>query len=179
MKFILNDGGRAAAGYRGTAGDCVTRAVAIASGRPYQEIYQLLSSGAGSERRSRGRSARNGIFTSRKWFKAAMESLGFRWVPTMHIGSGCQVHLTDGELPMGRLVVSVSKHYTAVIDGVIHDTWNPEREIAVFSQFEGWQTADLKPGEQRNQNGVFSIRRRCVYGYWELVTSVPEPTSAA
>jgi hypothetical protein len=29
---------------------------------------------------------------------------------------------------MGRLVVAVSKHYTAVIDGVIHDTHNPQRE---------------------------------------------------
>jgi len=43
-------------------------------------------------------------------------------VPTMAIGSGCKVHLADGELPPGRLVVSVSKHYTAVTDGVIHDT---------------------------------------------------------
>ena len=37
----------------------------------------------------------------------------------MHIGSGCKVHLRDGELPSGRLVVSVSKHMVAVVDGVI------------------------------------------------------------
>jgi hypothetical protein len=45
----------------------------------------------------------------------------------MQIGSGCKVHLRDGELPTGRLVVFVSKHYTAVIDGVIHDTYDPSR----------------------------------------------------
>jgi len=43
----------------------------------------------------------------------------------MAIGSRCKVHLADGELPPGRLVVSVSKHYAAVIDGVIHDTHDP------------------------------------------------------
>jgi len=39
----------------------------------------------------------------------------------MTIGSGCQVHLREGELPSGRLMVQVSKHVVAVIDGVIHD----------------------------------------------------------
>ncbi len=51
-----------------------------------------------------------------------MASLGFAWTPTMRIGSGCTFHLTDGELPTGRLVVAISNHYTAVIDGVIHTT---------------------------------------------------------
>jgi hypothetical protein len=37
------------------------------------------------------------------------------------------VHLRDGELPMGRLVVSVSKHTTAVIDGIIRDNHDPSR----------------------------------------------------
>jgi hypothetical protein len=56
--------------------------------------------------------------------------LGFRWTPTMHIGQGCKVHLRAGELPMGRLVVSVSKHFTCVIDGTIYDTHNPHRNGA-------------------------------------------------
>lgn len=66
-----------------------------------------------------------------------MESLGWKWHPTMFIGQGCKVHLRDGELPTGKLIVSVSRHICAVIDGVIHDTENPSR------------------------NG-----NRCVYGYW-------------
>jgi hypothetical protein len=32
----------------------------------------------------------------------------------MAIGSGCKIHLADGELPPGRLVVSVSNHYAVV-----------------------------------------------------------------
>ena len=43
------------------------------------------------------------------------------------IGSGCRVHLRAEELPPGRLIVSVSRHLVAVIDGVIHDTLDCSR----------------------------------------------------
>jgi hypothetical protein len=155
MQFVYDDGGRREAGFQGDAGDCVARAIAIASGRPYGEIYAALADGSGTQRKSKGkktgRTARNGIHVRRKWFKDYMHSLGFQWVPTMGIGTGCKVHLHDGELPAGRLVVSVSKHYTAVIDGVVRDTHNPQREERMF-----WA------------DGTNSIMRRCVYGYWIL-----------
>jgi len=173
MKFVKTDGGRAAAGFKGIAGDCVTRAVAIASGKPYQEVYDALAAGNATQRKTkrtaktgRGvRTAREGIYMHRKWFKDYMASLGFAWVPTMRIGSGCTVHLADGELPMGRLVVRVSKHSCAVIDGVIHDAYDPSRETHCIRQDDGSQ---LKVGEWRNSNGICWIERRCVYGYWIL-----------
>lgn len=135
MRFNQDDGGRRAAGFSGTAGDCVTRAVAIASGRPYREVYDRLADinaryrGRGKRaRKSRDiRSARNGVWTKSIAFDRYMKELGATWVPTMQIGSGCTVHLRDGELPDGRLVVSVSKHLVAVIDGVMHDTHDPSR----------------------------------------------------
>lgn len=176
MPFVYDDGGRKESGRKGNAGDCVCRAIAIASRRPYEAIYGSLAAGTGAERttkgRPRGRTARSGIHTSRKWFKDFMRALGFQWVPCMAIGSGCKVHLSTGELPVGRLVVAVSGHYTAVIDGTIHDTYDPQREMAIFRQFPGWQDAQLKPGEQRNQNGIFTVARRCVYGYWKLQEAV-------
>jgi hypothetical protein len=92
-----------------------------------------------------------------------MAALGWRWIPTMHIGSGCKVHLHDGELPMGRLVVSVSRHLTAVIDGVIHDTHDPQREVHTVEPNRG---QELRAGQWRNPNGVCSVSRRCVYGYF-------------
>ena len=57
-----------------------------------------------------------------------MNQLGWIWHPTMSIGQGCKVHLKENELPKGRLVVSVSHHETAVIDGVLHDTYDCTRE---------------------------------------------------
>ena len=105
--FVYNDGGREAAGYKGTAGDCVCRSIAIAAQLPYQQVYDRLAEGNASQRKStrtgkKSRSARNGINTTRKWFKDYMLELGFVWTPTMQIGSGCQVHLKAEELPSGR-----------------------------------------------------------------------------
>ena len=135
MQFIYNDGGRKQAGYKGTTGDCVARAIAIPSGLPYKEVYDALANGNANQRKSKHtrkttghkRSARNGIYTSRKWFKDYMKSLGFSWVSTMGIGTGCKVHLTAEELPKGTIICRVSRHYTTVIDGVINDTYDPSR----------------------------------------------------
>lgn len=128
MRFTFNDGGRAAAGYRGETRDCVVRAIAIATEQSYSAVYEAINALAALERprRKRRSSARTGVQipTVRRY----MESIGWRWTPTMQIGSGCKVHLRDGELPSGRLVVSVSKHSCAVIDGVIHDTHDPSRD---------------------------------------------------
>jgi hypothetical protein len=40
-------------------------------------------------------------------------------------------------MPSGRLVVRLSRHLTAMIDGIVHDTYDPRREGT-----------------------------RCVYGWW-------------
>lgn len=129
MKFVIDDGGRAAAGFRGQTGDCVCRAIAIAAERPYAEVYAALNGAADRERPRRGKkrsSARTGVHkvTIRRY----LTDLGWHWVPTMQIGSGCKVHLCGGELPSGRLIVSVSRHLVAVIDGVVHDTHDPSRD---------------------------------------------------
>jgi len=139
MDWHYSDGGRAAAGYKGEAGDCATRAVAIAAQMPYQQVYDDLNELAKTERRGtrkKGRSnARAGVYVAT--LKRYMSELGWQWVPTMQIGGGCTVHLRSEELPAGRIVARVSRHYCAVIDGVIHDTHDPSRDGT-----------------------------RCVYGYW-------------
>ena len=129
MDFVFHDGGRVAAGYRGATGDCVTRSIAIATGKPYQEVYIALNRLAETERvgkrKKRRSSSRTGVF--RRTYQHYLESLGWQWTSTMSIGSGCQVHLRASELPSGPLIVKVSRHLTAVIDGVLHDTHNCSR----------------------------------------------------
>src|SRR5580700_3900540 len=111
MRFQFDDGGRAKAGYRGKTGDCVCRAIAIATEMPYQAVYDLLNEHSGQERitkrRTKRGSARTGVhkITTRR----VLDNLGWKWTPTMQIGSGCKVHLRSDELPRGRLVVSVSR----------------------------------------------------------------------
>lgn len=152
MEFVYDDGGRAKAGFKGRTEDCVVRAIAIAAELPYREVYNELQAdtnwlrdfGRKSKLRDRLRmdkafkrgSVRDGAY--KRIFHDYILSLGWQWTPTMHIGSGCRVHLRSDELPSGRLIVSLSKHLAAVIDGVLHDLEDCSREGT-----------------------------RCVYGYWQ------------
>lgn len=131
MKYKYNDGGRSEH-FKGHVGDCVTRAIVIASGLPYKKVYDdlfKLSKDFNKVKTKRYKSEshpRHGVH--RKVYDDYILSLGFTWVPTMLFGKGCQVHLKSEELPKGRLIVAVSKHMTCVIDGVIYDTYDPSRE---------------------------------------------------
>lgn len=116
--YVRDDGGRAAAGHRGKTGDCVIRAISIAAGLPYQKVYDDIHALYGG--------ATEGV--PRKVYEPYIVSLGFRWVPTMEIGGGCKVHLRPEELPPGRLIVRVTRHLCAVIDGTIHDIYDPSRD---------------------------------------------------
>jgi hypothetical protein len=137
MKHVYNDGGSEG----GKRKDCVVRAIAIATEKPYAEIRDQINHLA-DEVYFDGSDASTGVHKA--LYKAYLKSLGWLWTPTMRIGSGCTVHLRDGELPMGRLIVSVSRHLVAVIDGVIHDTYDCSRG-----------------------------GKRCVYGYWIKPGSPP------
>lgn len=144
LPYRYDDAGRSSR--TASTRDCVTRAIAIAAELPYERVWKEIAAGNASQRRTRGtakvsgvESADRGVMTSRKWFKDYMRSLGFSWTPTMAIGQGTTVHLRQGELPMGRLVVMVSRHSLAVIDGVMRDIHDPSRDGT-----------------------------RCVYGYWRL-----------
>lgn len=148
IPFQYNDGGRAAAGFKGSADDCVCRAIAIASGRSYQEVYDAINEAGKAEQhvrgkvgrqfaRGKGSSARTGVI--KRTTRALLASMGWHWVPIMGIGTGCTVHLRADELPKGRIIVALSRHMAAVVDGVLHDTHDCSRDGT-----------------------------RCVYGYWTL-----------
>lgn len=130
MQWVYNDGGRAQAGYKGNASDCVTRAIAIALELPYQEVYDALNVLAKRERTGKRKrtksSSRNGVY--KQTYERFLKERGWVWTPTMFIGSGCKVHLHAAELPTGRLIVCVSGHVVAVIDGVAHDTGDSSRD---------------------------------------------------
>ncbi len=138
MDWEYNDGGREGAGFYGETRDCVIRSISIAMGMPYQQVYDDLIFLAKKEKKVPGNhrsSPRHGVYKAT--YKRYIKNLGWHWTPTMYIGSGCRVHLRKKELPGGSLIVSVSKHLVAVVDGVIQDTYDCSRD------------------------GM-----RCVYGFW-------------
>jgi hypothetical protein len=140
---VITDGGRAEAGFQGKTGDCVSRALAIATEVPYRQCYDLVA--AMNWHHGLPRSARNGAISKggRGGDKEFLDDL-FEWEPLMQVGSGCRVHLHGDELPGGRIIARVTRHLVAVIDGVLHDTYDASR------------------------GGT-----RCVYGVWHVDAPVP------
>jgi hypothetical protein len=122
----FNDGGRKAAGFKGQTGDCVCRAISIASGLDYKAVYKELNYRISMELTSSTSSARTGV--GRYVYQPYLEELGFSWVPTMKVGQGTTVHLVADELPSGMIIARLSKHLCAVKDGVVQDTGDPSRE---------------------------------------------------
>ena len=138
MEYTFDDGGRALAGHKGLAGDCTVRAIAIATEQPYQRVYDaLFDLNRNTPKRGPRKSSPRDGNTRMATIKEYMAGLGWKWKACVSIGSGCKVHLRAEELPGGRIVTRLSKHLCAVIDGVIHDSYDPQRDGT-----------------------------RCVYGYW-------------
>lgn len=126
MKLIVTDGGRKDAGLRGNwAGDCVIRSIALASDVPYKRIYGHFKMMLANEL---GYVPEDGILTQKPAFKRYMVASGFVWNITCRIGSRERVHMNAKELPKGRLVLSLSKHYSCVIDHVIYDSYDPSND---------------------------------------------------
>lgn len=118
MEFKYNDGGRSNY-FKGNAGDCVTRAIAIATGLDYKEVYDTIKD-------LLQHTPRNGL--KKNETRDIMEYFGFTWVPLMTIGGGCHYHLKADDLPNGTIVVKLSHHLSCIKDGVINDTFNPSRD---------------------------------------------------
>lgn len=147
MEFKFATGGRENYFKGQNVGDCVTRAICNASGKDYKEVYDRLfvltktRRYSKRERHYRHESPRNGVFT-RVAKKYIEQELGWVWVPCMGIGTGCQVHLDEDELPKtGNYILNLSHHFTCIKDGVLYDTYDCSRD-----------------------------GNRCVYGYWREPT---------
>lgn len=119
----MSDGGRAAAGFKGQAGDCVVRAAAIVTGLPYKEVHIAYSDWLGYDADNPNGSERD-HFNSRRF----LISLGFKWIPLMKVGSGCNTHLNSDELPSGKIIARLSRHVVAVINGIVYDTYDCSRD---------------------------------------------------
>ena len=145
INFIYATGGREAYFKAADVRDCVVRAIANATGLDYLVVYNGINEEAKRERASKRKgkksSARNGVYTdtAKRYIERA---LGWVWVPCMTIGSGCQTHIKEGELPSkGSYILNLSKHFSCWKDNSLLDTYDCSRGGS-----------------------------RCVYGYWREPT---------
>ena len=134
MDFVWNDGGRAAAGFVGSAGDCVTRAIAIATGKKYRTVYDALAKVTCA-------SPRNGVVVGKS--ESYLHSRGWERY------SADDTPFDPQTLPDGIVIVQLHKgsrrsgHMCTVIDHVVHDTWNAAEDDYCIRQY--WTHPDRAP----------------------------------
>lgn len=131
--LVPDDGGREDAGFVGVTNmDCVTRSIAIATGRPYDQVLGMVNEANGELGGPAGNAADTGAYglvTAK-----LMYELGWPEVP---IRNGARLTLEDLQGPLDEYEVLVVEtqfptqvtpekteltfHLTAIIDGVVHD----------------------------------------------------------
>ena len=131
--YRYDDGGRAAAGYRGKTGDCVVRAIAICAREEYLAVYRTMAqhmksngyaaSGNAYATRERNRKAprRRGQLTAKRVQDRVLESYGFHKV---RLPSGERPTFTEAHRRYGDCIVGTTKHLAAIVEGVLRDTFD-------------------------------------------------------
>jgi hypothetical protein len=130
LKFVYDDGGREASGVNTEADDlfgCVCRAITIASQRPYREVFDDLRKIGwfpGVARKDASGQLHPHLEDEAERIEKYLGERGWTWVQTKWPGQPGPP-LCIGTLPGGRLIVRVSHHLAAVIDGELHDINSP------------------------------------------------------
>ena len=115
--YHYNDGGRAKAGFK-SENDCGVRAVAIACQLTYEESRKRLKKASKAGKMGSGQISK-GIY--KQDMTAALKEIGWVWCPAPKLQARkARYH----DLPRGRVIARMAKHYVAVIDGEINDTWD-------------------------------------------------------
>lgn len=136
VRFKWNDGGRSIAGFVGLTGDCVPRAIAIATGIAYRDVYAAMH-----ERSST--SPRRGV--TRSVYGPYLEEKG--WTVRKAIGLPLNTELLVHGPPDGVRIIGCAKengtrnHLFSWIHGELHDTWDP-RDDSEYCATEFWIPKD-------------------------------------
>ena len=182
--YQYDDGGRKAAGRR-SKGDCVARAIALITQRPYEECYKRLANA--QKDAGFARSANNGV--SKKVSRRIFEEAGLVKVKQ---GRGPKLTLGEAYARYGNCIVSTRRHVIALIDGAVHDTWDsrfthkPVRGWTTGEYFicedcaikaavnEGWIAADVCSSEEAglivkriHKPGSIDAQLLCPECYWK------------
>ena len=133
IDYRYDDGGRAAAGYRGKTGDCVVRAIAICAREDYRAVYLTMAehmkrngyAASGNAYATRERNSktprRRGQLTARRVQDRVLEAYGFRKV---RLPAGERPTFTEAHHQFGDCIVVTTKHVAAIVDGALRDTFD-------------------------------------------------------
>lgn len=146
-KFRYNDGGRKAAGFEGGVADCVTRALAIETGRPYDQIRrEVLALAPDAE------TAGVNVFGAE--FEQYMRERHDRvFVPMRYA-----MRVADFPEYYGFIVLT-KNHVTAVQVGVVEDVFDCGNELARGYWVVGDRHFDVIDANnvKLNKNGALNL----------------------
>jgi hypothetical protein len=119
--YKFSDGGRAKAGYKGVAGDCAVRAIAIALGLDYKAVYVQVAKA--NKDCGRANSARYGVHVN--VMTEVLKSYGWIWQQSPKF-VGRKAKCSD---LMGTVIARQARHFVAVIDGIPHDIFDSSQKM--------------------------------------------------
>lgn len=144
IPYYYNDGGRHYAGYKGTTGDCVCRALCIAEGLDYKSTYKMMIEFAtehnqmiqsaqksmGNYREVRLSHPRTGY--SNVLLAKLFENYGYTYVKLPKINRRYH-RIADIEdmLIYGTHILQMKKHVVTCIDGKLFDSWDSRERIVL------------------------------------------------
>ena len=142
IDFVINDGGRKEAGYKGTTGDCVVRAYCIITGTDYATAHDLfydrtmewLSKANTRQQRAavkklKGQTGKGAVVggkmgvwpeVSQRIFKAA----GLVKAKGARNPDGTWLTYSEAHEQYGNCIVHSSHHMAALKDGALQDLWD-------------------------------------------------------
>lgn len=128
LPWQQNDGGRKAAGYKGTTRDCVVRALAIVTDEPYKKVYKELYALAKAHpvwrqvRDPKRCSPRLGVYSQHS--SMFLTARGWKWVPAKDlVPNEGNINAFPDLGP--KAIINIPRHFMAIVDGVVHDQWSP------------------------------------------------------
>lgn len=111
-------------GKKAKKGDCVIRAFAIASDKTWLEAFDILTENA--------RKTYN-VPNDNQNYKEVFAQQGYVSTPVKVVKGKKRMTVLDfcKKNSKGRFILRVANHLTAVVDGIVYDSWNTE-ECCVY-----------------------------------------------
>lgn len=157
LGYEHDDGGRSAAGFKGTTGDCCTRAIAIAAGLDYRQVYDAMAeamkangyaaSGNAYATRKRKAPRQRGQRNARRVQDDVLASFGFTKVK---LPKGNRPTYAEAHDLYGDCIVTTVKHFAALVGGDLRDIF------------------DGRSYEWADEYGDIEVRERKALSVWVL-----------
>lgn len=120
--FVYHDGGRTSSGFKGK-NDCAIRAMAIACDISYCEARNILKESSRDGKMGSGAISK-GVY--KEDLESALSQFGFKRKRAPKF-EGRKARYQD--IPKGRVVVRMARHFAAVVDGVLYDTFDSSEKM--------------------------------------------------